>query len=88
MPEGGPVDVAASATATAPAAAPPNEDAFGNRTTYVAGNMLDGRAVRAGGWLVTARVELTFQFAGPTTMTRVGMINGYAKNAVVRGTTT
>ena len=30
------------ATATAPRTAPPNEDAFGNRTTYVAANMLDG----------------------------------------------
>ena len=39
VPAGDPVDVAASATATAPTAAPPNEDAFGNRTTYVAANM-------------------------------------------------
>ena len=44
VPAGDPVDVAASATATAPTTAPPNEDAFGNRTTYVAANMLDGRA--------------------------------------------
>ena len=86
MPAGDPVDVAASATATAPAAAPPNEDAFGNRTTYVAANMLDGRADTC--WRMAGDgtgVELTFQLAGPTTMTRVGMINGYAKNAVVGG---
>ena len=30
-------------------------------------------------------VELTFRLAGPTTLTRVGMINGYAKNALVGG---
>lgn len=86
VPAGDPVDVAASATATAPAAAPPNEDAFGNRTTYVAANMLDGRADTC--WRMAGDgtgVELTFQLAGPTTMTRVGMINGYAKNAVVGG---
>jgi hypothetical protein len=86
VPVGDPVDVAASATATAPTAAPPNEDAFGNRTTYVAANMLDGRADTC--WRMAGDgtgVELTFQLAGPTTMTRVGMINGYAKNAVVGG---
>jgi hypothetical protein len=86
VPAGDPVDVAASAIATAPAAAPPNEDAFGNRTTYVAANMLDGRADTC--WRMAGDgtgVELTFQLAGPTTMTRVGMINGYAKNAVVGG---
>jgi len=77
VPVGDPVDVAASATATAPTAAPPNEDAFGNRTTYVAANMLDGRADTC--WRMAGDgtgVELTFQLAGPTTMTRVGMING------------
>ena len=29
--------------------------------------------------------ELTFQLAAPTQLTRVGLINGYAKNAVVGG---
>jgi hypothetical protein len=85
-PAGDPVDVAASATATAPATAPPNEDAFGNRTTYVAANMLDGRPDTC--WRMAGDgtgVELTFQLAAPTTLTRVGMINGYAKNAVVGG---
>jgi hypothetical protein len=86
VPVGDPVEVAGSATATAPATAPPNEDAFGNPTTYVAANMLDGRADTC--WRMAGDgtgVELTFQLAGPTTMTRVGMINGYAKNAVVSG---
>jgi hypothetical protein len=86
VPPSDPVDVAASATANAPAAAPPNEDAFGNRTTYVAANMLDGRADTC--WRMAGDgtgVELTFQLAAPTTMTRVGLINGYAKNAVVGG---
>ena len=48
--------------------------------------MLDGRADTC--WRMAGDgtgVELTFQLAGPTTMTRVGMINGYAKNAVVGG---
>jgi hypothetical protein len=48
--------------------------------------MLDGRADTC--WRMAGDgtgVELTFQLAGPTTMTRVGLINGYAKNAVVGG---
>ena len=48
--------------------------------------MLDGRADTC--WRMAGDgtgVESTFQLAGPTTMTRVGMINGYAKNAVVGG---
>jgi hypothetical protein len=85
-PAGDPVDVASAATATAPRTAPPNVDAFGNRTTYVAANMLDGQADTC--WRMAGDgtgAELTFQLAAPTAMTRVGLINGYAKNAVVGG---
>jgi hypothetical protein len=85
-PAGDPVDVASTAAASAPSTAPPNADAFGNRTTYTAANMLDGLAETC--WRMAGDgtgVELTFQLASPTAMTRVGMINGYAKNAVVGG---
>ncbi len=83
---GDPVDVANQATATAPRTAPPNEDAFGNRTTYVAANMLDGSPTTC--WRMAGDgtgTDLTFTLAGPTTLTRVGLINGYAKNALVGG---
>ena len=78
--------MASTATATAPRTAPPNADAFGNRTTYVAANMLDGRPDTC--WRMAGDgtgAELTFQLAAPTALTRVGLINGYAKNAVVGG---
>jgi hypothetical protein len=85
-PTGDPVDVASTAVASAPSTAPPNADAFGNRTTYTAANMLDGLAETC--WRMAGDgtgVELTFRLASPTAVTRVGMINGYAKNAVVGG---
>jgi hypothetical protein len=85
-PAGDPVDVTGTATARAPRSAPPNEDAFGNRTTYVPANMLDGRPDTC--WRMAGDATgavLTFRLAGPTAMTRVGLINGYAKNAVVGG---
>jgi hypothetical protein len=86
VPPGDPVDVATTATARAPRTAPPNADAFGNRTTYVAANMLDGRPDTC--WRMPGDgtdAVLTFRLAEPTAMTRVGLINGYAKNAVVGG---
>jgi hypothetical protein len=85
-PAGDPVDVAAGATAVAPRTAPPNVDAFGNRTTYAASNMLDGRPSTC--WRMAgdgSGAELTFTLSGPATLTRVGLINGYAKNALVGG---
>ena len=86
VPAGDPVEVASTSTATAPRTAPPNADAFGNRTTYVAANMVDGRPDTC--WRMAGDgtgAELTFQLAAPTQLTRVGLINGYAKNAVVGG---
>jgi hypothetical protein len=85
-PAGDPVEVASTATATVPRTAPPNTDAFGNRTTYDAANMLDGRADTC--WRMAGDgtgAELTFELAAPTALTRIGLINGYAKNAVVGG---
>jgi hypothetical protein len=80
------VDVASSATAVAPRTAPPNADAFGNRTTYDAANMLDGLADTC--WRMAGDgtgSELTFTLSSSTSITRVGLINGYAKNAFVGG---
>lgn len=85
-PAGGEADVAGQATATAPRSAPPNEDVFGNRTTYVAANMLDGRPDTC--WRMAGDgtgAVLSFQLAAPTTLTRVGMVNGYAKKALEGG---
>ena len=85
-PGGRPGRGGSTATPTAPRTAPPNADAFGNRTTYVAANMLDGRPDTC--WRMAGDgtgAELTFQLAAPTALTRVGLINGYAKNAVVGG---
>ncbi len=85
-PEGDPVDVASDATATAPQTAPPNQDIAGNPVTYVAANMLDGNPETC--WRMPGDgtgVELRFALAGPTTLTRVGLINGYAKVALEGG---
>ena len=86
IPAGDPVDVAAQASAQAPSTAPANEDVAGNPVTYVAGNMLDGLPDTC--WRMPGDgtgTELTFTLAAPTTLTRVGMINGYAKTAVEGG---
>ena len=85
-PAGDAIDVAGQATATAPRNAPPNVDAFGNSTTYVAGNMLDGSPSTC--WRMAGDAsgsELTFALAAPTTLTQVGLINGYAKTALIGG---
>ncbi|MEO6509414.1 MAG: hypothetical protein ABIO16_00375 [Nocardioides sp.] len=85
---GDPTEVAGQATAQAPRTAPPNVDAFGNRTTYVAGNMLDGSPSTC--WRMAgdgSGSSLTFRLGAPTALTRVGLINGYAKDALVGGRT-
>jgi hypothetical protein len=86
IPVGDPVDVAGQASAQAPTTAPANEDVAGNPVTYVAGNMLDGQPDTS--WRMPGDgtgTELTFTLAAPTALTRVGMINGYAKTAVEGG---
>jgi len=78
--------VAGQAVATTPRNAPPNVDVAGNRTTYVAANMLDGRPDTC--WRMAGDGTgntITFALAGPTTLTRVGMINGYAKTSLSGG---
>jgi len=76
-------DVAREATATVPATAPPNQDLDGNMVRYEARNMLDGVPTTC--WRMAGDgtgAELTFDLGAPTRLTRVGLINGYAKTAV------
>jgi len=86
IPPGEPVDVAGLATARAPSTAPANQDVAGNPVTYVAGNMLDGLPATC--WRMPGdgtSTELTFTLPAATTLTRVGLVNGYAKTAVEGG---
>lgn len=79
---GGAVDVVREATPQVPATAPPNQDLQGNMVRYEARNMLDGVPTTC--WRMagdgTGEV-LTFDLARPTTLTTVGLVNGYAKTA-------
>ena len=75
-------DVASLATAIVPATAPPNQDLQGNMVRYEARNMLDGVAETC--WRMPGDgtgAEITFRLAEPTTLTTVGLVNGYAKLA-------
>jgi len=81
-PGDGPQEVARFATATAPVTAKPNLDTQGNVVRYAAGGMLDG--VPETCWRMPGDgtgMELTFSLSGPTELTEVGLINGYAKRA-------
>lgn len=81
-----PADVARFATATVPDTAPPNLDVDGNQVRYEARNMLDG--VPETCWRMPgdgSGSEITIQLAEPTLLTRVGLINGYAKSATGAG---
>lgn len=80
--EAGPQDVARSATVEVPATAPPNQDTSGNQVRYEARQMLDG--VPATCWRMPGDATgetLVVTLAGPTTLTEVGLVNGYAKTA-------
>jgi hypothetical protein len=84
---GGPAtNVAGLASVTAPAHAPGGVDFAGNPVTYVAPNVVDGindtcwREVGDG-----TGTTLTFRLDRPTRLTRVGLINGYAKIAYDQG---
>ena len=82
----GATEVAGLARASAPRHAPAAVDFAGRRVTYVAPNMVDGRADtcwRAAG--NASGIVLTFTLAQPTTLTRVGLINGYDKIAFSHG---
>lgn len=79
---GEPDDVAALATVSVPATAPPNEDTSGNLVRYEGRNMLDG--VPETCWRMPGDgtgSEITITLAEPTEISRVGLINGYAKTA-------
>ncbi|MFZ2013811.1 MAG: hypothetical protein WAV00_08325 [Nocardioides sp.] len=82
----GATEVAGLARASAPRHAPAAVDFAGHPVTYVAPNMVDGRADTC--WRVAGNASgtvLTFTLAQPTTLTRVGLINGYAKIAFSHG---
>jgi hypothetical protein len=73
-------NVAATATASAPITRPPGVDTQGNRTSYDASNMLDGDPTTS--WQMPGDgtdTVLTFTLADRTHLTRVGLVNGYAK---------
>jgi hypothetical protein len=81
-PPGQPQNVAALASVSVPATAPPNQDVSGNQVRYDGRNMLDG--VPATCWRMPGDgtgAEITFSLAEPTVISSVGLINGYAKSA-------
>lgn len=84
---GEPTDVAPTATATVPRTAPPNTDVDGNLVRYEARNMLDGVATTC--WRMPgdgSGSTITVTLAEPTTLTEVGIVNGYAKTSDDDGT--
>ena len=75
-----PVNVAARATVQAPAPAPPTTDLDGTLVAYTAAQLVDGAPETC--WRVAgdgSGSTLTFTLRRPTTLTRVGLVNGYAK---------
>ncbi len=81
-PAGDPEEVARQATVTVPATAPPNQDVDGNQVRYEGRNMLDG--VPETCWRMPgdgSGESLLLELAEPTTLTSVGLVNGYAKTA-------
>jgi len=75
-----PGNLARTATATAPVTAPPNQDLSGDVVRYVASNMLDGVASTA--WRMPGDgtgATLTFTLPEESVLTKVGLVNGYAK---------
>jgi len=75
-----PSNLASTATAKAPATAPPNLDLSGDVVRYDAANMLDGVASTA--WRMpgdgTGRT-LKFTLPSESVLTKIGLVNGYAK---------
>ena len=75
-------NLAAGSTVQVPATAPPNQDVSGNPTTYVGANMLDG--VPETCWRMPGDGtgdEITVTLPQETHLSRIGLINGYAKIA-------
>jgi len=76
-----PVDVSGTASVTASATAPPSTDVDGDPVDYDAANVLDGDPSTAWRTAGDGRgVELTLTLARPTVVTRLGLVNGYAKS--------
>ena len=74
------VDLTRGASASAPETARPNLDLSGDMVRYEASNLLDGVASTA--WRMAgdgSGQTLTITLPGPSVVTRVGLINGYAK---------
>ncbi|WP_134767533.1 zinc ribbon domain-containing protein [Nocardioides sp. 1609] len=77
---GKPRDVAAAASATAPQTARPSRDVGGAVVRYGAGNLLDGRTDTA--WRMPGDgtgTTLSISLAEATRLTKIGLVNGYAK---------
>jgi hypothetical protein len=75
-------DLAPFADISAPPAAAPGVDANGDLVRYVATNMQDGIPETA--WRTPGDgtgLTLTFRFDSPSTLSEVGLVNGYAKVA-------
>ena len=84
---GEPRDVAATATADVPRTAPPNTDVNGNLVRYEARNLLDGVPTTC--WRMPGDgtgSTITVTLAEPTTLSEVGIVNGYAKTSDDDGT--
>lgn len=85
-PTGAATDVAGLAQATAPSHAPAGVDFAGRPVTFVAPNMVDGAADTC--WRTpgdATHTVLTFRLDQPTVITKVGLINGYAKTVFPGG---
>ncbi|WP_244927561.1 discoidin domain-containing protein [Nocardioides sp. W7] len=79
---GEPADVAGAASAEVPATSPPGTDVDGARIRYDAAKMLDGDPGTC--WRMTGDgtgEEIVLTLAEPTTVTELGLVNGYAKTA-------
>ncbi|WP_028658838.1 NADase-type glycan-binding domain-containing protein [Nocardioides insulae] len=81
-------DVAASAGASAPATAGPGTDVSGDTVSYGADNLVDGDIHSA--WRMAGDgtgTVLTLTLDAPTTLTEVGLVNGYDKTSREGGRT-
>lgn len=77
-----PEDLASTATIDVPATAPAGTDVDGRRISYAAGQMVDGDPGTC--WRMTGDgtgEEIVLTLPEPTTVSSVGLINGYAKTA-------
>lgn len=75
-----PTNVAATARIEAPAAAPPTTDLDGTLVGYSAAQLVDGMPETC--WRTAgdgSGTTIIFTLRRPTTLTRVGLVNGYAK---------